>query len=1478
MILALLAGAGGDRLPLVRGRAPKAAEPATPHKGGGRGGRHGGGDMAQAVGVAPVTTGDMPVVLQGLGTVTPLATVTVKSQISGYLMAVKFREGQTVKAGDELALVDSRPYEALLAQYQGQLARDQALLQNSKLDLQRYQTLNRQDSISKQNVDTQAALVKQNEGTVAADQALVDQQKLNIAYTHITAPVDGRVGLRQVDQGNYISAASTAIVVVTQLHPISVIFTLPEDDVARVMRQVRAGAKLAVRAYDRGDAHQIAIGTLDTVDNQIDTTTGTVKLRAQFDNADEELFPNQFVNAKLTVDTVRAATLVPNSGLLQGTPGTYVYLMDGDSKVTVRPIKTGETDGTNTVVVSGLKPGDRIVTDGTDRLKDGAEVRITDGAQAAGATGAVTGAGDKPGGKPAAGPGGAAEAAPPAAPEGRPPARAPVGAVSPGQGAPAMNPSRLFILRPVATTLLMLAILIVGGVSYLNLPVSALPAVDYPTIQVQTFYPGASPEVMTSSVTAPLERQFGQLANLNQMTSQSSAGASVITLQFNLDLPLDIAEQQVQAAINAAGNLLPSDLPAPPIYAKVNPADAPVLTLALTSKTLPLTQVRDLAESRLAQKISQVAGVGLVSISGGQRPAIRVRFNARALAAYGLNIDDLRTTITNLNVNTPKGSIDGPKQSYPINANDQIRDPKAYNAAIIAYRNGAPVMLSEVADVVEGPENTKLGAWADTTPAVILNIQRQPGANVIATVDKIKALLPQMQASLPTSVAVAPLTDRTTTIRASVEDVQFELGLAIALVVLVIFLFLRSLSATLIPSLSVPLSLIGALSVMDLYGFSLDNLSLMALTIATGFVVDDAIVVIENIARHVEAGDSPLEASLKGSREIGFTIISLTVSLIAVLIPLLFMGDVVGRLFHEFAITLAATIVISAVVSLTLVPMLCARLLKHAPEAKICRREGVFARAGRRATDGTIAAYGRALRVVLNHQGLTLLVALGTLVLTVYLFVVIPKGFFPVQDTGVIQGITQADQSVSYAAMAERQQRMAALILKDPDVASLSSFIGVDGQNVTLNSGRMLINLKPRDQRTDSAGAIIRRITEAARAEPGMRLYMQPVQDLTIDTAVSATQYQLILETPNLNDFETWVPRFTEALAKSPVVADVASDHQAQGLAAYVTIDRPTAGRYGITPATIDNALYDAFGQRIISTIFTQSNQYRVILEADPNLHTTLRSLDTIYLPSSTATNGQVPLSAVARISERRAPLLISHLGQFPATTVSFNLAPGAALGQAVEAIEQAKAAIDLPPSFRVVPQGSVFAFQSALSNELFLVLAAIITVYIVLGVLYESFIHPITILSTLPSAGIGALLGLMLFGLSLDIIAVIGIVLLIGIVKKNAIMMIDFALQAEREDGLDPREAIFQACLLRFRPILMTTLAALFAAVPLILGTGVGSELRQPLGICIAGGLIVSQVLTLFTTPVIYLAFDRLERRIAGRRGPALESGEAVP
>ncbi|KAF1027957.1 MAG: Multidrug resistance protein MdtB [Burkholderia plantarii] len=1022
-----------------------------------------------------------------------------------------------------------------------------------------------------------------------------------------------------------------------------------------------------------------------------------------------------------------------------------------------------------------------------------------------------------------------------------------------------MNPSRLFILRPVGTALLMAAIMLAGLVALSFLPLAALPEVDYPTIQVQTFYPGASPEVMTSSVTAPLERQFGQMPSLNQMSSQSSAGASVITLQFSLDLPLDIAEQEVQAAINAAGNLLPSDLPAPPIYAKVNPADAPILTLAITSKTLPLSQVQDLTDTRLAMKISQVSGVGLVSLSGGNRPAVRIQANPLALAQYGLNLDDLRTTISNLNVNTPKGNFDGPTRAYTINANDQLTSADQYNHAVIAYKSGRPVMLTDVAKVVAGVENTKLGAWVNSEPAIIVNIQRQPGANVIQTVNNIKAILPKLQETLPAALDVQIVTDRTTMIRAAVRDVQFELALAVALVVMVIYLFLANVYATIIPSLSVPLSLIGTLAVMYLSGFSLNNLSLMALTIATGFVVDDAIVMIENIARYVEEGDSPLEAALKGSRQIGFTIISLTVSLIAVLIPLLFMGDVVGRLFHEFAITLAVTIVISAVVSLTLVPMLCAKLLRHTPPTS----ERRFETRVHGMIDRVIAHYGRALHWVLERQGATLVVALLTLALTALLYVFVPKGFFPVQDTGVIQAITQAPQAVSYASMAERQQALAAEILKNPNVDSLTSFIGVDGANITLNSGRMLINLKPRDDRSESATQIIRDLQQQAGNETGISLYMQPVQDLTIDSTVSPTQYQFLLTSPNPDDFATWVPKLVERLRQEPALADVATDLQANGKSVYIEIDRPTAARFGITPATIDNALYDAYGQRIVSTIFTQSNQYRVILESEPQMQHYADSLKGIYLPSSDG--GQVPLDSIASFHERAAPLLVTHLGQFPATTVSFNLAPGASLGEAVKAITSAEKTLGLPSSFQTRFQGAALAFQSSLSNQLFLILAAIVTMYIVLGVLYESYIHPITILSTLPSAGVGALLALMITGHDLDIIGIIGIVLLIGIVKKNAIMMIDFALEAERVEGKPPREAIYQACLLRFRPILMTTLAALLGAVPLMVGSGAGSELRQPLGIAIAGGLIVSQVLTLFTTPVIYLGFDSLARRVRG-------------
>jgi multidrug efflux pump len=1097
-----------------------------------------------------------------------------------------------------------------------------------------------------------------------------------------------------------------------------------------------------------------------------------------------------------------------------------------------------------------------------------------------------------------------------------------------------MNPSRPFILRPVATALLMAAILLVGIVAYFQLPVSALPEVDYPTIQVLTFYPGASPDVMATTVTAPLERQFGQMQGLSQMTSTSAGGVSVIVLQFNLSLSLDVAEEEVQSSINGSQTFLPSDLPTPPVYNKTNPADAPVLTLAVSSDSMPLSQVEDLVDTRLAPRISQLNGVGLVSISGGQKPAVRIQVNPTALSSHGLNMEDVRTALTQASVNSAKGNFDGPRQNYQIDANDQITDAAGYRNVVISYSNGAPVLVKDVANVVNGVENTRQAAWMNQTPAVILNIQRQPGANTITVVKRIQQILPQLEANLPVSIKVTTMTDMTTSIQSSVNDVEFELMLTIGLVVMVIFLFLRNLSATIIPSVAVPLSLIGTFAVMYMLGYSLDNLSLMALTISTGFVVDDAIVMIENISRYLEQGMEPMEAALTGAGQIGFTIVSLTVSLIAVLIPLFFMGDVVGRLFREFAVTLAVTIILSLVVSLTLTPMMCARILRHNPKSQQTR----FYRVSERMFNSMIAFYGRTLKVVLQYQTITLLVAAAALILTVVLYIVIPKGFFPVQDTGVIQGISQASQSISYSDMAIKQQELARIILQDPAVESLSSFIGADGLNTTMNSGRISINLKPLNERKMSAADVIRRLQTNLLQVSAMHLYMQPVQDITVDDRISRTQYQYTLEDPDSNELNEWTNKFVAELKKLPELEDVATDQQTGGRAISLIIDRVTASRLGIAPTTIDNTLYDAYGQRQINTLYTQLNQYHVILETAPEWQKNPANLGSLYIQSSassgasgagaatsfsssasaaagsnalttsvryTASSGvmgvpasvlagtvssggstanggttsgttpnssissvgahAVPLSAFTQVNPTTEPLSISHQGQFPAVTVSFNLAPKASLGTAISNIDKLSKRLNFPPSIQADFQGTAASFRNSLSNEAVLILAALVTVYIVLGVLYESFIHPITILSTLPSAGVGALLALMIFGQDLSVVAIIGIILLIGIVKKNGIMIVDFALESEREHGKTSTEAIYEACLIRFRPIMMTTMAALLAGIPLAVGTGLGSELRRPLGIAMVGGLLLSQVLTLYTTPVIYIFFDALGQRLTG-------------
>lgn len=1409
-----------------RSAAPGATKQAQQSPAGGRRGMRSG--PLAPVQAATAVEQAVPRYLTGLGTITAANTVTVRSRVDGQLIALHFQEGQQVKAGDLLAEIDPSQFKVALAQAQGQLAKDKATLANARRDLARYQQLAKTNLVSRQELDAQQALVSETEGTIKADEASVASAQLQLDWSRITAPVDGRVGLKQVDVGNQISSGdTTGIVVITQTHPIDLLFTLPESDITTVVQAQKAGKPLVVEAWDRTNSKKLSEGTLLSLDNQIDATTGTIKVKARFNNQDDALFPNQFVNARMLVDTEQNAVVIPTAALQMGNEGHFVWVLNSENKVSKHLVTPGIQDSQKVVIRAGISAGDRVVTDGIDRLTEGAKVEVVE------AQSATT-------------------------PEEKATSReyAKKRSTLLMQVLPPSStggPSRLFIMRPVATTLLMVAILLAGIIGYRALPVSALPEVDYPTIQVVTLYPGASPDVMTSAVTAPLERQFGQMSGLKQMSSQSSGGASVITLQFQLTLPLDVAEQEVQAAINAATNLLPSDLPNPPVYSKVNPADPPIMTLAVTSTAMPMTQVEDMVETRVAQKISQISGVGLVTLSGGQRPAVRVKLNAQAIAALGLTSETVRTAITGANVNSAKGSLDGPSRAVTLSANDQMQSAEEYRQLIIAYQNGAPIRLGDVATVEQGAENSWLGAWANKEQAIVMNVQRQPGANIISTADSIRQMLPQLTESLPKSVKVTVLSDRTTNIRASVDDTQFELMMAIALVVMIIYLFLRNIPATIIPGVAVPLSLIGTFAVMVFLDFSINNLTLMALTIATGFVVDDAIVVIENISRYIEKGEKPLAAALKGAGEIGFTIISLTFSLIAVLIPLLFMGDIVGRLFREFAITLAVAILISAVVSLTLTPMMCARMLSQ----ESLRKQNRFSRASEKMFDRIIAAYGQGLAKVLNHPWLTLSVALSTLLLSVLLWVFIPKGFFPVQDNGIIQGTLQAPQSSSFTNMAQRQRQVADVILQDPAVQSLTSFVGVDGTNPSLNSARLQINLKPLDERDDRVQKVIARLQTAVDKVPGVDLFLQPTQDLTIDTQVSRTQYQFTLQATSLDALSTWVPQLMEKLQQLPQLSDVSSDWQDQGLVAYVNVDRDSASRLGISMADVDNALYNAFGQRLISTIYTQANQYRVVLEHNTENTPGLAALDTIRLTSSDG--GVVPLSSIAKIEQRFAPLSINHLDQFPVTTISFNVPDNYSLGDAVQAIMDTEKTLNLPVDITTQFQGSTLAFQSALGSTVWLIVAAVVAMYIVLGILYESFIHPITILSTLPTAGVGALLALMIAGSELDVIAIIGIILLIGIVKKNAIMMIDFALAAEREQGMSPREAIYQACLLRFRPILMTTLAALLGALPLMLSTGVGAELRRPLGIGMVGGLIVSQVLTLFTTPVIYLLFDRL-------------------
>ena len=1396
---------------------------------------------------------DVPVYLDGVGTTRALNTVTVRPQVEGKLISVAFKEGQDVKRGDVLARIDPTTYQAQLDQVIAKKAQDEAQLANARLDLERYTRLAASNSIARQQVDTQKAMVAQLEAQVNLDQASIENTKAILAYTTITSPLDGRTGMRLVDEGNVVRNLDTVgIVVITQLQPISVLFTLPQQQIAEVNRAFAKG-RLEVDAFGPDNKTVVDKGSLQVVDNQVDQTTGTIKLKAEFPNATFQLWPGQFVNVRLLVDTQRDVIVAPTAAVQRGPNGTFVFVVAQDSTVSVRPVTVSQQDETQAVISAGLETSERVVTTGFARLAAGTRVAVTNAEEvpAAGSVPIVEPRQRRPGGE----------------------RRERRSEAELGQAA--MSVSTPFIQRPIATSLLGVATMLGGLLGYLWLPVSSLPQVDFPTIQVSTQLPGASPDTMASLVTASLERQFGQIPSLAVMTSSSSFGISQITLQFDLNRDIDGAAQDVQAAINAAGSTLPRNLPYPPTYSKVNPADAPIVTLALTSDTIPLRELSDLADTLMAQRLSEVTGVGRVSIQGGVRPAVRIQADLSRLAAYGIGLEDVRVAIAGANVSGPKGALDGAHQSYTIASNDQLAAASQYLSMVVAYRNNAPVLLGDVAQVVDGLENDKVGGWYQGRPAVIIDVQRQPGANVIETVRRVNAELPRLQRAMPVGIDLTVVQDRTHTIRASIRDVQFTLVLSVVLVVLVVLAFLRTIRATIIAGVALPLSLVATFGVMWFCGFSLDNLSLMALTIGTGFVVDDAIVMIENIVRHIEKGESPMDAALRGAREIGFTVISLTLSLIAVFIPLLFMTGLVGRMFREFALTLTIAVIVSAIVSLTLTPMMCSKLLRHTAEGD----GNAVTRFFNRGVDWTVGHYHRSLEWVLRHQTLTLLTTLVTLIATVWLYIVIPKGFLPSQDTGLITAVMEAGTEVSFAEMHRLQAEVEKAVRKDPDVAGVVSIIGVSRVNPTPNAGRLAITLKPREQRLALADAIVERLKNAVAPIPGMTVHFQSVQDIQISTRPSRAQYQYTLIGTSTKDVVDWSEKLADRLREDSRLREVASEAQEGGLRLQVDIDREKAGRLGVSMQAVNDTLNSAFGQRQISTIYGQSNQYRVILEAEPRYQSDPSSLSKLYVPGTGGV--QVPLNAIARFDHVLAPLSIAHQEQFPSVTISFNLAPGAALSDAVAAVSEAQRFIEMPSSVIGTYSGDAAEFAKSLAGQPWLLLAAAVAIYIVLGVLYESFIHPMTILSTLPSAGVGALLALMLFGYDLSVVALIGIILLMGIVKKNAIMMIDFALEAERGQGMSPRDSIVQASLLRFRPIMMTTLAALFGAIPLAVESGTGSELRNPLGITIIGGLLLSQLLTLYTTPVIYLAMERMKQRFSRSRGfvpPVRRTPDAAP